>query len=364
MLDSINLSDLKGPVLVAMSGGVDSSCTAALLKDAGVEVMGCTLKMQASPQVPSERAIQLASKTAEKLGIKHTVYDAQEIFFDRVISYFAHEYGVGRTPNPCIQCNPMVKFEVLLKVADELGAQTVVTGHYAKLIKDQSGRARLCRGTDSSKDQSYFLYRLSQEQRERIAFPLCDVSKEMIRAYADQIELPSAHEPDSQDVCFVFDDTRSQLVKKLHAEGLVKGDIVTSQGDKIGVHQGICNYTIGQRKGIGIGGCSEPLYVIGCRAETHEVIVGTKDELLISEAIVDDLVLHEEVSLDPHALYDIQIRSRSYPLQGRVRRSESNPNHMVVTFKEPVSALAPGQSCVWYRDDMVCGGGIVVRTSR
>lgn len=364
MLESIDVKALKGPVLVAMSGGVDSSCTAALLKDAGIEVMGCTLKMQDNPSVPSERAIQLASTTAQKLGIEHLVYDAQDIFFRHVVSYFARSYGQGRTPNPCIQCNPLVKFGVLLEVADKLGAHTVVTGHYAKLIRDHTGKNRLCRGSDSSKDQSYFLYRLSDAQRDRIAFPLCDVSKDMIRSYADRIALPSAHEPDSQDVCFVFDDTRTQLVKELYTEGLKQGDIVTSSGDKIGVHQGICNYTIGQRKGIGVGGCSEPLYVVGCRPETNEIVVGTKDELIIDEVVVENLVLHEEIDSHPDSIYDIQIRSRSHPLQGHVKQSESKPDCVIVTFVEPVSALAPGQSCVWYRDNMVCGGGIVVQTSR
>lgn len=354
-LDTLNF---EGKTVVAMSGGVDSSCTAAMLVNAGVDVVGVTLLMQKDPQVPNERALSLAKETAAKLGIEHVVVDATHHFFDKVVHYFAHEYASGRTPNPCVMCNPQVKFATILSAADELGATTVVTGHYATLFTDAQGRTRLARGADNRRDQSYFLYRVTPEELARVRFPLALVEKTEVRQYASHIALPSAHEPDSQDVCFVSSNTRFDLIERYFPEALTPGDIVRADGTKVGTHNGIANYTVGQRKGLGIAH-PVPFYVIGIDAEHNHVIVGEAPELEKRTFLVQDVVLHEELPKEGKE-YLVQIRYRMSVQPALVKPApQLGPRTVEVTFDAPVNAVAPGQACVWYEGDVVCGGGTI-----
>lgn len=344
--------------LVAMSGGVDSSCTAARLVDAGEDVVGVTLLMQKDPQVPNERALGLARQTAELLGIEHVTVDATEEFFSQVVRYFAHEYASGRTPNPCVMCNPAVKFGTILATADRLGATTVVTGHYARLFSDKDGRTRLARGADLRRDQSYFLYRVTPEQLSRVRFPLAEADKTAVRAYASRIALPSAQEPDSQDVCFVSAGTRLELVEQYFPQALCPGEIVLSDGTVKGTHQGIARYTVGQRKGLGIAH-PVPLYVLRIDAAHNRLVVGELSELECSTFTVLDTVLHEELPQEGKDFL-VQIRYNMTPQVAHVMPAPRlGPRAATVTFAQGVNAVAPGQACVWYDGDIVCGGGTI-----
>ncbi len=342
-------------LIVAMSGGVDSSATAARLKEEGHELIGITLWMQDEPSVPSARSIELAQKTAKKLGIKHELVDAKKDFAERVVQYFAREYAMGRTPNPCVMCNPTIKFSYLIDALKRHEADYIVTGHYAGIVKDELGRSRLIKGADPKRDQSYFLYRLSPEFLKYVQFPLSALEKEHIRAYADKIELPSAHEPDSMDICFVNDDTRIELISKLYPQAQEEGEIVLKDGTVLGKHPGLAHYTVGKRKGLGIA-YHEPLYVLEIRAQSNQIVVGPAHELKADQVLVQDTVLHEPIN--EKEVYLVKFRSRTQAVPATINTFE-NSSDLIVNFLEPVQALAPGQACVWYRDDMVCGGGTI-----
>lgn len=342
----------KRKIAVAMSGGVDSSLTAALLKEQGHEVVGITMDLSDR----SAGAVADARKMADFLDIPHYVADFRAIFQAKVIDYFLAEYASGRTPNPCVACNPNVKFGGLLGKAAELGCDWLATGHYAKVGFDEvTGRYYISKGTDGHKDQAYALYRLSQEQLAHVMTPLGGWVKTDTRREAAARKLPVADKPESQEICFVPEDYKSYLLEH-RPDCRQPGDIVDTQGRVLGQHEGIAFYTVGQRKGLGIA-AEHPLYVIGLDAEKNLVIVGENAEVFANGLIADNpnWVAITDLSEPMEAMVKIRYGAKEAaailaPLKdGSVR----------VEFKTPQRAITPGQSAVFYLGDRVLGGGII-----
>lgn len=342
----------KGKIAVAMSGGVDSSLAAALLKEQGYEVVGITMELGDT----SEGAIRDAKVVADYLGIAHYVADFRKLFQEKVIDYFLSEYGRGRTPNPCVVCNPDVKFGGLIARAAELGCEYLATGHYARIgYNEATGRYNISKGTDDHKDQAYALYRLHQEQLSHVMTPLGGWVKTDTRREAAARNLPVANKPESQEICFVPDDYKEYLLARrpvLRREG----DIVDMAGNILGRHQGVALYTVGQRKGLGIA-AGHPLYVLGLDAEKNQVIVGENKEVFARGLIASNLnwVAVEELEQPMEA--DVKIR---YGAKEAPALLLPQPDGLLqVEFKEPVRAVTPGQSAVFYIEDKVLGGGII-----
>lgn len=342
----------KTKIAVAMSGGVDSSLTAALLKEQGHEVIGITMELSDC----SAGAIQDAKVVADFLGIPHYVANFRELFQEKVINYFLDEYGRGRTPNPCVACNPNVKFGGLIGKAQELGCEYLATGHYARVgYNEETGRYDISKGTDDHKDQAYALYRLKQEQLAHIMTPLGGWVKTDTRREAAKRNLPVANKPESQEICFVPDDYKAYLLQ--HRPELQKtGDIVDTQGKVLGRHQGIAFYTVGQRKGLGIA-AEHPLYVIGLDAAKNQVVVGSNNQVFANGLLADQLNWVAIANLEQPMEANVKIRYGAkeapailYPQSdGKVK----------VEFCEPARAVTPGQSAVFYIGDRVLGGGII-----
>lgn len=342
----------KKKIAVAMSGGVDSSLTAALLKEQGHEVIGITMELSDC----SAGAIQDARIVADFLGIPHYVANFRELFQQKVINYFLDEYGRGRTPNPCVACNPNVKFGGLVGRAKELGCDFLATGHYARIgYNEATGRYDICKGTDDHKDQAYALYRLSQEQLAHIMTPLGGWVKTDTRREAAIRRLPVANKPESQEICFVPDDYKAYLLA--HRPEMQKpGDIVDTAGNVLGRHQGVAFYTVGQRKGLGIA-AEQPLYVIALDAAKNQVIVGTNEQVFAKGLLAGSLNwvaidgLHEPMEAKVKIRYGArESLAVLYPLENGKARVE---------FKEPARAITPGQSAVFYTGQRVLGGGII-----
>lgn len=342
----------KTKIAVAMSGGVDSSLTAALLKEQGHEVIGITMELSDC----SAGAIQDAKVVADFLEIPHYVANFRELFQEKVINYFLDEYGRGRTPNPCVACNPNVKFGGLIGKAQELGCEYLATGHYARVgYNEETGRYDISKGTDDHKDQAYALYRLKQEQLAHIMTPLGGWVKTDTRREAAKRNLPVANKPESQEICFVPDDYKAYLLQ--HRPELQKaGDIVDTQGNVLGRHQGIAFYTVGQRKGLGIA-AEHPLYVIGLDAAKNQVVVGSNNQVFANGLLADQLNWVAIANLEQPMEANVKIRYGAkeapailYPQSdGKVK----------VEFREPARAVTPGQSAVFYIGDRVLGGGII-----
>lgn len=342
-------------VAVAMSGGVDSSAAAALLVEQGYAVIGVTMRLFQETQ-----HIDDARRTADDVGIPHYVFDLRETFEARIIRYFTQEYAVGRTPNPCVLCNPLIKFGLLFDKAAELGAELFATGHYVNIIHDNiSGRYALQAASAKAKDQSYFLYRLRQEQLARTLFPLAAYTKDEIRACARRFHLDRvADKAESQENCFVGDQSYQRYLEQ-HLDPAIRkpGLIVDTRGEVLGEHQGIHLYTIGQRRGLGIA-LGTPRYVVAIQADQNTVVVGENADLMRNTCVVRDVnFLAIDPPTEPLAC-QVKIRYR-HAATPAIITPGPHPDELTVRFERPQRAITPGQSAVFYQDDLVLGGGVI-----
>jgi len=350
-----------------MSGGVDSSVAAAILKQEGYQVIGVTMQIEPSDKRAydvdgSERccrlsAIEDAKKVAYKLGIPHYVMNFRDIFNQEVIANFCREYSLGRTPNPCIRCNRYIKFGALQKKAKELHADFVATGHHARIALDEtSGRYFLKKGIDQRKDQSYFLYALTQEQLSRALLSIGNFTKERVREIARELELPVATKPESQEICFIPDDDYPEFIREFISQAVKPGPILNRQGDVLGEHRGIPFYTIGQRKGLGLS-TKEPLYVTAIAHERNAIVVGGKEEVYEAELIASGLNWISLTELTRPITARAKIRYLHNEAEAEITPIDADKVH--VKFKEPQMAITPGQAVVFYDGDTVIGGGTI-----
>lgn len=346
------MSEMKKKVAVAMSGGVDSSVAAALLLSAGFEVVGVTMKLKDG----ESGEVSDAKKVCDVLGIKHFVADFKKIFREEVENYFVAEYLRGRTPNPCVRCNMKIKFGKLFDFADEIGADFLATGHYARVTFERE-KYRLKKAGDLKKDQSYVLYNLTEEKLSRIIFPVGEMSKDEIRARAEKLNLPVAKKPDSQEICFVPNDDYKNFLstRAKNSEALQPGEITDADGKILGHHNGTANYTIGQRKGLGIA-APQPLYVLRSDVKNRRVIVGKSEELFSDELVAEDFHRIHPDEIFPEKVF-AKIRYGFRVAECSVKPDGKN---IRVKFFEPQRAITAGQSIVFYDGDEVIGGGIIM----
>lgn len=345
-------------IVVAMSGGVDSSVVAALAARTGAEVIGITLQLYDHGEAVGRagsccagRDIRDARAVCDRLGIAHYVFDHETSFREQVIDDFADEYLAGRTPIPCIKCNMGPKFTDLLQIARDLGADCLATGHYVRRVIGPAG-AELHRAIDPARDQSYFLFATTQAQLDYLRFPLGGMEKSAVRAIAVDIGLPVAAKPDSQDICFVPDGNYAGLVRKLRPEAETGGDIVDLGGRVLGQHRGLIHYTVGQRRGLEIGGTAEPLYVIRLEPATRRVIVGLRAALGVASARLSGI---NWLGGDAGGEMTAKVRSMAKPVPARLAGDR-------VVFAAPEYGVAPGQAAVLYAGDRVMGGGWIEET--
>lgn len=350
-------------VVVGLSGGVDSSVAAAALHRQGYEVVGLTLwLMKGKGQCCSEGMVD-AAQLCEQLEIPHHIVDSRDVFQSNIVDYLVSGYGAGITPLPCSQCNKAVKFGPMLRYAqDELGIDRIATGHYARISYDAvSDRHQLRRAIDRSKDQSYFLYDLTQDLLAHSQFPLGEQTKVETRRLAAEFGLHTAEKPESQDLCLIeaHGSMQAFLDKYLAPQ---KGDIVDQSGRVLGQHDGIHHYTIGQRKGLGIA-AAQPLYVIGIDAGRNRVIVGDRDSTHQTECTVQQVNWVSIAAPDTPIQAEVQVRYRSAAVPATIIPLESSENSAVsrvkIIFDEPQFSITPGQAAVWYRDDLLLGGGLI-----
>ncbi len=351
--------DLTGKrIVVAMSGGVDSSVVAALAARTGAETIGITLQLYDHGEAVGRTGsccagqdIRDARQVAEKLGIAHYVFDHASRFQESVMDVFADEYMAGRTPIPCVQCNMGVKFTDLLNLSRELGADCLATGHYVRRVMGKDG-SELHRAMDPARDQSYFLFATTQDQLDYLRFPLGDMPKDEVREIAKEMGLAVAFKPDSQDICFVPDGDYAKVVRKLRPEADDDGEIVHIDGTVMGRHKGLIHYTVGQRKGLEIGGQAEPLYVISLEPETKRVFVGPKQALAVASATLRDI---NWIGGDFEGPMQVKVRSMAKPTHARLEGD-------TLRFHNPEYGVSPGQAAVFYHKDRVLGGGWIEKT--
>lgn len=350
-------------VVVAMSGGVDSSVAAALLKEQGYDVVGMMLRLWSEPgKEDSNRcctpdSMAQARRVAAKLDIPFYVIDAKDVFRETVVQYFLEGYSRGETPNPCLICNRQIRWTFLLEHALALGADYMATGHYVRIQRSESGRMNLLRAVDRSKDQSYVLHVLNQEKLRWALFPIGDYPKTEIRAIAEKHGLPTASRKDSQDLCFLAGEDYRHFLQRNAAEILKPGEILTREGISVGMHTGLANYTIGQRKGLGIAS-PVPLYVLGKDSSTNSLIVGTQEELGSRELIARDVNwLSGETRREPfHA--EVKIRYTAKEAEALVTPIDGN--RAQVQFQAPQRDITSGQAAVFFQGDLLIGGGIIL----
>ena len=366
-----SLGLLKKPrdtkVAIAMSGGVDSSTVAGLMKKEGYNVIGITLKLyddakfsKESRQCCAGQDILDAKRVSQQLNIDHKILYYQKKFKKDVIDSFINSYEIGETPIPCIQCNQTVKFRDLYSYAQELNVDALVTGHYVNRVQ-KNGNAEMYRAADLKRDQSYFLFNTTQEQLNFLRFPLGGIEKSETRKIAQELNLNVADKPDSQDICFVPNGDYASVIRKYKPETFQSGDILDVKGKVIGKHEGIINFTIGQRKGIGIA-FKEPLYVADINAKKNEVVVGNRDALSIKRMYLKDLNLLSDVEKYNDNLF-VKVRSTGRLIKAKVNLDKSNTE---VNLGENEIGISPGQACVFYSKnkigDKVLGGGWISKT--
>lgn len=346
-------------VVVAMSGGVDSSVSACLMVEAGYEVIGITLQLYDYGQVVQRKGaccagqdVYDAAMVAEKMGFPHYVFDYEDKFKEGVIQDFVDTYLKGETPIPCVKCNQTVKFQDLLNAAKELKADVMVTGHYVQRIDTPNG-PELHMGVDEKKDQSYFLFATTKEQLNFLRFPLGGMSKEETRAHAERFGLEVANKPDSQDICFVPNGDYASVIKKFEPKAAEPGNIVDLQGNVLGQHNGIIHYTVGQRRKLYIQSYI-PKYVVKINADTKEVVVGDLDDLKKSKIYIENVNWLSNTLASEEEPAQVKVRSARAPIPATLHLNEDRP---YVELMADEMGVSPGQACVFYNNAQVLGGG-------
>ncbi len=357
MITERNMKERSKKILVGMSGGVDSSVAAYLLKKDGWDVVGVTLEMiedESKCCNPSQNSYD-AKNICNILNIPHYIFNVKENFKKYVIDYFVSEYENGRTPNPCVICNRYVKFQGLIDKAKELNIEHIATGHYAQ-IEEKNGRFLLKKGIDEKKDQSYFLYNLFQEQLSRTVLPLGNLTKLQVRDIAKKLNLPVADRPDSQEVCFINDNNYKEFLSKNSKKKLPSGEIIDTQGNLLGYHSGISQFTIGQRRNLGIV-VGKPIFVVDILPQTNQIVLGSNEDILSNELIASNLNWIYFDNIDENIDIEAKIRYGSKPSKALLKYI--NKDSVKVLFEQPQRAITKGQAVVFYKDEYVIGGGII-----
>lgn len=350
-------------VLLGMSGGVDSSVSAILLKQAGYEVIGATMKLCDLEKEEQDKIISDAKKVCQLLQIPHYVFDLKEKFHQNVIDKFIEDYQNALTPNPCIECNKELKFKAFYQKAIELNCEFIATGHYAKVEKSETyGQYVLKKAEAKQKDQTYFLYQIEKEMLSKVLFPLSSFKeKEEIRQIARKHDLPVASKSDSQEICFIPNHDYVEFILNNSNKKEKEGEIITREGEVLGKHKGLLHYTIGQRKGLGIS-YKEPLYVIELDKENNQVIVGIEKELYQKEVYIQDTNWLLSISLEEPIEVEAKVRYRAKEAKAILQKIGANDAKLI--FLEPQRAITPGQSVVCYLGDIVLGGGKIKKLDK
>lgn len=360
------MSDTKKKVVVGMSGGVDSSVTAYLLKEAGYDVIGVTMQIwqDEEEQVLEENggccglsAVEDARRVANSLGIPYYVMNFKKEFKEQVMDYFLDEYLRGRTPNPCIACNRYVKWEALLHRSLEIGADYIATGHYAQVVQLPNGRYCIKKSVTDQKDQTYALYNLTQEQLSHTLMPVGAYEKEQIREIAKDINLLVANKPDSQDICFIPDNDYAAFIYENTDKSIEEGNFVDLEGNILGKHRGITNYTVGQRKGLNLS-MGKPVFVVEIRPETNEVVIGDNSDVFQPRLYANKLNFMTIPDLEGDMRVNVKIRYSHKGAPAVIRKVAEDVVECV--FDEPQRAITPGQAAVFYDGDYVVGGGSIL----